>query len=88
MFERTTEIFKRNLFEVIFIVSEHDVLSHKDSMIRTFRYVILYVLDAGQVFSSLVTREYKWNDSVVDFMNSLDIIKLVMSMVRIKYTGH
>ncbi len=75
------DIIKRNLFEVIFIISDYDVQNHKDSSIRTARYFFLYVIDAGQVFGALAFSDFKWNDSIVTFMNQLDIIQLALLTV-------
>jgi hypothetical protein len=46
-----------------------------------FRYGVLYLIDAGQVLRALVLPELGWNDSVVTFVERMDVIQLLFQMV-------
>ncbi len=49
---------------------------------EALRYMVLFLIDAGQVLRALVLPEYGWNPSVITFVQRMDITYLVFQMVR------
>jgi hypothetical protein len=76
------DAFRENLFGVFYIMTEHDSRYAKKNYLGTLRCIILYLIDAGQVFRVLVLPEFGWDSSIVQAIQKMNIIEFSVEMVH------
>jgi hypothetical protein len=75
---------REGLFGMFYLVNEQKNRRAKrvNFTMEALRYMVLFLIDAGQVLRALVLPEYGWNPSVITFVQRMDITYLVFQMVR------
>ena len=76
---------REQAFGFFYVLTERSVQPGNENRFRTIFWSLLFLVDAGQVISTMAQPAYGWHPEVLLYLDKLDLFKTIFTSVLVQH---